>query len=464
VKPGDDRGMSMIELLVAMLLLGVGIMALAGTLSAASGLTLISERQTVMSHVGRNELERLQSLTYGQLALTGNPGTSTSTTNPDHYVSTQNGNYFLQWDRSSSATEQIAIDATNGQVSPSPRSWSNGNIGGQIYDFVTYHTDAGCGSGCPASQNYKRIVVEVTLSTAGGPKNPVIIQTLIASPNAAPTGYVANGVQNPLQAAGTQCTTGSTTGPCQVGIDQGTANSYWLYDTPATGSYSGIPTVSNTLHDTVGILQGLLCNVLITLGCPTPDLMGTSPPPLPSNGIPPPLLNYSTDQGGTTGSTTGGGNQYQGGRILTKSSGTCSTVPPASSSSSNAQAETWVTPGVAASETINGQGGMTLFMQSANGITASVTLCVAIWVYPPSILNLISLPPIEISAFAFVEASLPTTPTPVSFTFNLGSATTLTIGKRIGVEVWLAASASANAAIQYDNPSFASQLQLNTSP
>jgi hypothetical protein len=51
----------------------------------------------------------------------------------------------------------------------------------------------------------------------------------------------------------------------------------------------------------------------------------------------------------------------------------------------------------------------------------------------------------------------------VSFTFALSSATTVAIGHRIGVEVWLAASSSANAGILYDNPAFASQLQLNMS-
>jgi hypothetical protein len=97
-------------------------------------------------------------------------------------------------------------------------------------------------------------------------------------------------------------------------------------------------------------------------------------------------------------------------------------------------------------------------------LTASVTVCVAIWVYPQSILNLIATPPVLINAFAYAVASLPAVPTPISFSFDLGALTTLQVNQRIGVEVWLAATSSANAAIQYDNPAFASQVQLNTAP
>jgi prepilin-type N-terminal cleavage/methylation domain-containing protein len=453
VKRSGEHGFTMIELLVAMVLLVIGIMALAETFVAAAKLTLVSERQSSMAHVGRNELERLQGLGYARLALTSNP----TTTNPNSRVSSTSGKSYLQWDPSSTATEQMVIDAAGG-VSPAPAPWSSGKSSGLIYDFVTYHADGNCGAGCAASANYKRIVIEVTQASGGAPRNPVIIQTIVADPDVAPAGFIANGSQNPLPAAGTQCQTGSgPVGACQIGIDQGTASSYWLYDTPATGTYTGPPTVDNTLHSTVGLVTGLLCTVLVTTGCPVPDLMGTT---LPASASSTPH-NYSTDRGGPSGSTSGGGANYQGGRILQSSSGSCSILPPASSSSSNPQAETWVTPATSASQVLNGNGGMTLFMQSASGVTASVTLCVAVWVYPQSILNLISVPPIEISAFAYAVASLPTTPTPVSFTFALGSATTVAIGRRIGVEVWLAASSSSNVAIMYDNPAFASQLQLN---
>ncbi|MEA2370977.1 MAG: hypothetical protein QOH12_1371 [Solirubrobacteraceae bacterium] len=453
----DEHGFTMIEMLISLVMLLIGITALAETFVAAGKLTSVAERQAAMSHAGRSELERLQTLSYAQLAMSGSPGTSASPTDPDYYVSTQSSNYYLQVDPGSPAKEQLVIDAANGRVSPAGTPWSGGNTSGSIFEFVTYHTDGGCGVGCPASANYKRIVVEVTQSVGSAPKNPLIIQTLVADVTASPTGSVANGVQNPLQSATTQCGTPAVS--CQVGIDQGNANSFYLYDQAATGTYSGPPTLDNTLHNTVGILAGLLCNGLIQLGCPIPDLMGTTSPASVSST----LQNYSTDQGGPGGSTTGGGTAYQGGRILKTSSGTCSTAPPPNSSTSNPAAETWVTGPVAAAETLNGQGGMTLFMQSANGLTASVTLCVAVWVYPQSILNLISVPAVKLGVFAEAVASLPATPIPVSFTFSLASATSLGVGQRIGIEVWLAASSTANAAIQYDNPAFASVVQLNTS-
>jgi hypothetical protein len=261
-----------------------------------------------------------------------------------------------------------------------------------------------------------------------------------------------NGIQNPLQSSGTTCQTSSGSQSCSIGIDQGNANSLFLYDTPATQSYSSSPTADHTLHNTVATCAGG--------SCPTPDLMGSSAPAGTT------LYNYSTDLGGPNGSSAAG-LQYSGGRLLETSSGGCSNPPSSSSSSSNAQAEAWVTAPLSAATTLNGQGGVTLYLQSANGVAASATICLALWAYPNSLANLTSTPPTEITALSQAISSLPTSPSPVSFTFDFSgvssSQRTLAANQRIGVEIWLASSSGANAAIAYDEADYSSEIQLNTS-
>jgi hypothetical protein len=124
-----------------------------------------------------------------------------------------------------------------------------------------------------------------------------------------------------------------------------------------------------------------------------------------------------------------------------------------------------VTNQLAANTVLTGDGGMTLYTQTANSVAATVTLCVAIYDYPPNILNLLQVPPVKLGVVAYTTTETPTAPTPISFNFNfLGAGVTKTVvaGDRIGVRVWIAASAATDAALIFDHPKFASALQLNT--
>jgi hypothetical protein len=55
-------------------------------------------------------------------------------------------------------------------------------VSGNVYDFVTWHTDGKCGTKCPAQENYKRITVAVTVNVQSGTHSvvPVRVSTLIA--------------------------------------------------------------------------------------------------------------------------------------------------------------------------------------------------------------------------------------------------------------------------------------------
>jgi Tfp pilus assembly protein PilV len=182
-----------VEVLIAALVLTVGIVGLIGAFDSSRKLTLLSERRTAMAHRAQLEIERLQTISYSQLAMASPPTHSTETANPDYYV--KEGTTKYQYGAGGTEVETLAIEGT-GEVSatPSGRScaekvgaceWKDGLLSGNVYDFVTWHTDENCGPKCPASENYKRLTVAVTVKVPAGnhEPTPVRVSTLLAKPN-----------------------------------------------------------------------------------------------------------------------------------------------------------------------------------------------------------------------------------------------------------------------------------------
>jgi hypothetical protein len=326
-------------------------------------------------------------------------------------------------------------------------AWSDGRLSGNIYDFVTWATDPGCGSGCPSSADYKRVTVEVTLTGASEPSHPALVSTLVVDPNAAPTGFVSNGTQNPLQSPQTSCLNAQgVLAPCTNGLGNGTPNTWFLYDTPATSTYAA-PTASHTTHATVAPTGS--CSGGNTSGCPVPDLMATSQPAGTTTS---PLYDYSSEQTGDS---------FTGGRILKTDVG-CSSTP---STTDNTKGELWVTAPLSSSMTLTGEGGMSLYTQTANAASASVNLCIGVYNVPGSITNLVSSPPTSLGVISYSSPTWPTVLSPISLHFDFlasGSTVTVASGHRIGLRIWIAGSGGADIAVAYDNPTYASQVELNS--
>jgi prepilin-type N-terminal cleavage/methylation domain-containing protein len=464
----QEEGFTLVELLMAIVVMSVGILTLLGVLDASGKLTLVSERQTSMAHRAQLELERVQALPFAQVSMIGTPTSSTDPANPGYYVTA--GGAF-EYDRGNTAnTESFAVDATSGAVSPNPIAWSdpNGRFSGNIYDFVSWVQDPNCsgGSTCESStQNYKRLTVAITLTGAAHPSKPVLVSTLIADPASKPKGWVANGVQNPLQSPNTYC--GSPPVPCTNGLDTGTPMPFFPCDTSAM-TFSGTafsayntsctpPTTDNPTHGTIAPINTSLCSGQQVSGCQNPDLLGSTPPPQDVTTPSTPVC-YSSDIGCSGNPPPGG--TTTGGRTLHRDVN-CSVTPTATDQTKGAF---WVTNSLSADTTLTGDGGMTLYAETAHGVAASVTICVGIYVVPASLLGLISLPPVQLGVVSYTDAAFPSVPTPVTFNFNfLGAGTThlVAAGNRIGLRVWIAASSADDVTLLYDHPNFATELELN---
>ncbi len=191
----DERGVSVIEVVVAMAVLVVGMLGMASAFNSSRKLTLLSERRTSMAHRAQLELERMQATSYAELAMssTSPPTHSSVETNPDYYVKEGTPAEY-QYGTAKSESEKLA-ESTNGAISASPTGrecsshvgaceWTDGNISGSVYDFVTWYGEPSklCKeeSKCP-----KRLTVVVTTKVPSGSREPasVKVSTVVAEPS-----------------------------------------------------------------------------------------------------------------------------------------------------------------------------------------------------------------------------------------------------------------------------------------
>lgn len=218
--------MTLVEVMMGALLMCVGLLGIFDTLSASGRSIAAGERMAVMTQVAQDELASVTSLPYTSIADSSAPTKTTTTdkTNPTYYLSTGCGGTCYQWNPSSTtSTEQVLVDATNGKVAPgpttavvsapsttgcAPTSTGNCRIVLSVYIFVTTTTDAVCsqtGVTCSGA-SYKRVTVAVKNAGRGAPLNPVYVSSFV--------GAKAGGTNNPLTSGSTTCLDGTTTVSC----------------------------------------------------------------------------------------------------------------------------------------------------------------------------------------------------------------------------------------------------------
>jgi Tfp pilus assembly protein PilV len=210
-----EDGISMIEVLVAVLILTIGILGLVGAFDSARKLNLLSERRTLSAHRAQLEIERLQAVPFEQLAMSSTPAHSSEATNPDYYVNysspvTCSASPCFAWNALKPTEEEQLVTASKecasetsiecGVVAASPTGrkcteklgaceWTDGNVSGKVYAFVTWHTDPVCereeaGKKLCSTSSYKRITVLVTASVPSGREpTPARVSTVVAEPS-----------------------------------------------------------------------------------------------------------------------------------------------------------------------------------------------------------------------------------------------------------------------------------------
>jgi Flp pilus assembly pilin Flp len=178
----DERGITVVEVMVAAVLMVVGILALITTFDGSRDLVTTSEKNGIAAHRGQLEVEKALSLDYRNIALTSAPPHSGSSSSPDYYANSD-GTY--QWDQSATPqpADPVVVDATDGAIAH-VSTWNDGQsrLSGSVYRYVTWIDDPHV----PGAQNAKRITVAVTVDNPGatGLKKPVIVSSIAFDPEA----------------------------------------------------------------------------------------------------------------------------------------------------------------------------------------------------------------------------------------------------------------------------------------
>ena len=440
----EERGFVLSELLVAVMILATGIVALVSIFDSGEELVSQSELKEAATHRGQREIEKIQSLGYDRLAMSTDPGSGSGADDPRTRVFVSGGEKRFRYDRKDDSKSEPLVVAGTGEVTAGPTTFNDGRFSGRVWRFVTSVDDEACKllnlvNVCATNKNYKRVTVVVEMSGLHNNLKPIWVSSIVSNPEDGPVGSASGPVTECLNSNGdlVQC----------VNSVEDKVNALFPTDTPATSSNTRQPiTASHATHPTVATVTGLECTASTTTGCPKPDLLEDVPPqvttPLPQ------LFKYSTDVAGG----------YPGGRALRRDA-SCSSTP---TTSDNTKGAFWATPALSAPKTLNGKGGLSLYSQTIDGVTAGATVCVAFYDVPGSIVNLIAEPPTELGRTSFSLGRWPDSPTRVAFPFTFrASNVTVPQGHRIGIRVWVSSASGADLAVIYDHASYPTMVELN---
>src|SRR6478735_11941309 len=169
-----EGGFTIAEVLIAILILGIGATTTFGLLSAATRNAQRAKASQVALEYAEQELEYLRRLKNSELALTTTPSFSSNELSPNHRIS--NGTFALS--REPLAEYKTLVrnggelygggEVTGGVVSPGPTPFTSGDVEGKVYRYIVWRNDEKCPeTTCQGKQDYKQIVVAVKLNTPG---------------------------------------------------------------------------------------------------------------------------------------------------------------------------------------------------------------------------------------------------------------------------------------------------------
>jgi type II secretory pathway pseudopilin PulG len=476
-----EEGLTLVEVVVAALVLVLGALAVLGLVTASARNSFRAEQSQVVANRLQDELEKFRQLadnaSYDQLALSSAPAASSDPNDPAYRVS--GSTYAVNRGNPPSGYQSLVLDASG--IAPTSH-FSSGDVEGTIHRYVLWEPSSACptGPGC-----LKRVIVSIALDQTGptGVRPYQEMQTLIGDPRA-------------QQHTGNPCTTSCPATPWQ----------FWLTDTPCNNSDrqpipdtngDGVPD-DHLTHNTRGACsRGKTdandCTTVPVTGttCPpgAPDLMVTHPPPVFSEE---PLVNFATDVLSPNPS------QDKGLRTFKPGTDGCPALdvstaaePPVAGSSPTRyryqEIHKWVSPQIpnGFTVTLNGTGSLDLWTRTIGGASYAGRICV--WLFQRQldlsgtpvdtpVVNLFAgNPPLgkcvepQAANLGYFRCSMNPWPSdqwrevdiPLSFTANLQLIPQSRLGLAIQVE---RAGTPSGGGLQfiYDEPSYESRLEVET--
>jgi prepilin-type N-terminal cleavage/methylation domain-containing protein len=355
-----ESGFTMVEVLVAMVILAIGAMTTFSLLTAATRNAQRAKGSQVALEYAEQELEFLRSLQDKSLALTAAPPHASQALSPDYRVS--NGTFALT--RQPVGNYQNLVvnggslygggEIAGGIISPGPTPFTSGDVKGKVYRYIVWRNDPKCSeTSCPGKQDYKQIVVAVKLDV---PAN-----------QAAETGYYE------VQSNFIDPTDNPEKDPMPTpnnGVV--TAQQFFLTDTPC--SLSGVTvrqeiSGNHLLHNTLGTCASGV-QTGMTVGAPDALLLGSPPDPDPTDPSNPLEYDYAND---TYLNTTSGTDQ---GLLIRKGESSGCNYQPTDKSNPQAVVHHWVTDPMAQQFTMTGKATLQFYTGALGTSAAPGKICV----------------------------------------------------------------------------------------
>jgi len=396
----QEDGLTLIEVLVASIILALAAMATFGVLAAATRNAQRAQATQVALDKAQEEMEKLHTLSYDELALTVAPQHRISPLNPNYRVNAK-GEFAVQRDPLGQYAEMVVEGGSlygtekrieGAVVTPGPIPFQEGNVSGELYRYVVWRNDPQCPQSsvgtedfCPGDQDYKQLIVTAKLDTPGNEtaeRNYVEVQSQVSNPEAQAQrstreGNVGEGgtgeetdeekEEREKEEAENDETGGLGTGKAI------TAQQFFLSDTPcsATGTTSREEIVGDhLLHNTLGTCASGLRTGSTKNGAPDALVLGSPPDPDPVDESNPLLYDYSSDSYLEPTPDTDKGTQ-----ILHDDSAGCNYVPK-SSVHPEAKVHRWVTDPMPSEFKMSGTVTLEFYSRTLNEASYPGTVCV----------------------------------------------------------------------------------------
>ena len=359
-RPDNELGFTIVEVLVAILILSIAAMTTFTLLSSATRNAQRAKASQVALEYAEQELEFLRSMEDKKLALTATPAHSSNekssnyrVLNDDFALSRQPlGNYQNLVVNGGSLYGGGTIQG--GTISPGPTAFTSGDVSGKVYRYIVWRNDERCEeSSCPGKQDYKQIVVAVRLNTPpseAAERSYVEVQSNFVNPT-------ENAEDDPLPGSNGKVNTNQQ---------------FFLTDTPC--SASGFTardeiTGNHLLHNTLGTCASGL-HTGTEVGAPDTLMLGAPPDPDPEDVSNPAFYDYANDTYLDTSPDAGTGVQ-----IAKDDTNGCHYTPTATTNPQG-RVHRWVTDPMTEAFVMNGTVTLEAFTQSINHAESTGKLCV----------------------------------------------------------------------------------------
>jgi len=445
-----EHGFTIVEVLVAALVLVAGSFATFGLLRAAALNTQRAKGTQVALDRAQQELEALRSYTNKQLALTTTPENSKSIASPNYRIS--GGEFALTRNPVGDPAVMVVNNkylegggyVEGGIVNPGPTNFTSGDVTGKIYRYIVWRDDASCPPAtCPQKQDYKRIVVVVTLDKTAN--------------QASQQGYVE------VQSDFIDPEDSASKDPVPGANGVVTAQQFFLSDTPCSASGTtarGEIVGSHALHNTLGTCAGGAQTGAVA-GAPDALLLGSPPDVLPEDPTLPGEYGYSSDYPLQTAVDAAKGIQ------LRRDENTGCHFKPSGSSVPQWQTHRWVTDPLQSDFTMNGQVTLDVWSRTVKDVNTKAGLCVSL--FDRTSAGGDSWLTNKVGGAAYWESVpsgnglWPEKWSEVTVKMTLNGPITILKEHRLGLALSVNGNTSADAiSLMYDHPNYRSRIEVET--